>query len=678
MRKTCLPFTLGVLAATLPAAAPVLAQGTPIQLDAITLIGTGLPTELMTNPAAITVIDAAALKHSAPVTVAALLRDVPGLQVSEEGIERVSLRGEASSRVAILIDGQALTDHTGYGTPLLVDPTMIERIEVVRGSSSVVSGNRAIGGAINIITKKGADRPLALTATGGWISATRGQRGSLAAAGTLDAGAGQFDYRLAYGRMSQGDRRTPDGVLAESATDDRTLAAHFGYRQGNHYVGLKAQSYDLAAQVYTGDPAFIIDLPRRDLRKVSLFYEGTQLTPWLDRLGFDLYRQTIAREFSNDITQSMGPSGNLHVLSLSTDHQRTAGAHLKAEMQFSEGTRTVAGIEYELDGLKSDKDSTTTTPFSPVPTVSLRHDEASIRTLSIFAQHEIDVTEQLTATLGGRWYHVEASHDRSVSNGAANPTGRSSDSLALGSAGLVWAPSESHALRANISQGYIYPTLGQLFLTTTAGGTTVTGNPDLRPERATTFELGARMAQGGGVVDATLFYSRARDYIATAPTSPPGVRPETAEYRNIDTARSWGLELHAEYASDVWGLTPYVTAAVLRRELEYGNGYTTDDGGAPSLSGRIGLRKSWSLANAQINADLFLRGESRVVLRDEDGLIANESAGWATVNFSADMQWDNGLSLVAELTNLGNRRYEPYGQMPGAERGVSLFLTKAF
>ncbi len=673
MRKTRLPLTLGVLAVSLPAAAPVLAQGAPIQLDAITLIGTGLPTEVMTNPASITVIEAEAIAHTAPVTVTALLRDVPGLQVSEEGIERVSLRGEESSRVAILIDGQALTDHTGYGTPVLVDPTMIERIEVVRGSSSVVSGNRAIGGAINIITKRGADRPLVVTATGGWISATRGHRGSVTAAGTVDAGAGQFDYRLTWGRMSQGDRHTPDGVLEDSATNDRTLSAHLGYRLGDHYFGLKAQRYDLAAQVYTGDPDFIIDLPRRDLRKVGLFYEGTDLAPWLDRLSVDIYRQTIAREFSNDITQPMGPAGNLHVLSLSTDRQRTAGARLKAEMRFSDRSRTVAGIEYELDGLESDKDSTTTMPGVPMPITSLRYDKATIRTLSVFAQHEIDVTDDVTAIFGGRWYHVEASHDASRTNGAPNPTTGSSDSLALGSVGLVWSPSETYTLRANISQGYIYPTLGQLFLTTTAGGTTITGNPDLKPEQATTFELGARMAQGGAQVDATLFYSRARDYIATFSTG-----PRTGSYENVDAARSWGLEVHAEYASDAWGLTPYATVALLRRELEYGNGYTTRDGGAPAVSGRIGLRKSWSLAEAEVNADLFLRGESRVTLRDSAGAVSNESAGWATVNLSASVQWDSGLSLVAELTNLGNRSYEPYGQMPGAERGISLFVTKAF
>lgn len=143
-----------------------------LNLGSITLIGTGLPTEVMENPASITVIEGDDLKKTAPVSIAGLLRDVPGVQISEEGIERVSIRGETSRRVAIMIDGQKLTDHTNYGQPVLVDPTQIERIEVVRGSSSVVSGSRAIGGVINIVTKKGGDKPLSLTTTVGYMSAT--------------------------------------------------------------------------------------------------------------------------------------------------------------------------------------------------------------------------------------------------------------------------------------------------------------------------------------------------------------------------------------------------------------------------------------------------------------------------------------------------------------------------
>ena len=671
MTKTRLTPALLALSVALPTAA--LAQSTPIRLDAITLIGTGLPTDVLTNPAAITIIDAEALNHTAPVSVSALLRDIPGLHISEEGIERVALRGEESSRVAVMIDGQALTDHTGYGQPVLVDPTTIERIEVVRGSSSVVSGNRAIGGVINIVTRKGADKPFQLTARAGWISATRGHRASVTAAGTVAAGAGALDYRLSFGRMEQGDRRTPDGVLVDSSTSDRNVSAHLGYRQGDHYFGLRAQAYDLAAQVYTGDPDFIIDLPRRDLRKAALFYEGSNLTPWLDKLSVDLYRQTIEREFTNDITQSMGPAGNMRVLSGSNDEQTTSGVKLKAEMRFSAGTRTVVGLEYEDDGLVTDKESITAMPGAPFPITRIGHDEAKVRTWSVFAQHEIDFNDQLTGTFGARWYRVRARHDVSLTNGVANPTANTGDSLALGSAGLVWSPDETLALRANISQGYIYPTLGQLFLTTTAGGTNLSGNPDLKPERATTYEVGARLSRGPAQVDATLFYSRARDYIATVSTG-----PRTGTYQNVDTARSWGLELHAEYASDVWGLTPYATVAALRRELEYGNGFTTTDSGTPSLSGRVGLRKSWSLATAQVNADLFLRAESAVTMRNDDGSIAARSAGWGTLNLSGDITWDNGFSLVAELTNLTNRSYQPYQQMPGAERGISLFLTRAF
>ncbi|WP_294926516.1 TonB-dependent receptor [uncultured Paracoccus sp.] len=669
-----MPRILPLFAASLAAlgwAAPLQAQESEtIVLDTVTIIGTGLPTEVRLNPASISVVEGEALRRSPPVSIARLLRDVPGVQVNEEGIERISIRGESSRRVAVLIDGQHLTDHTNYGQPVLVDPTTIERIEILRGSSSVVSGSRAIGGVINVITKKGAEKPLEVTATAGWMSATEGYRGSVSAAGTLDAGAGQFDYRLSYGRMDQGDRRTPNGVLRPSDVSDRNLSAHFGYRLDNHYFGLKAQRYDLAANVYVGQPDFLISLPHRDLRKYGLFYEGTNLTPWLDRLSADLYRQTIDRDFRNDVTATT-PMGRMRVQSDSLDEQLTYGLNLRAEMAFTDNSRTVAGLEYEDDGLVANKTSLTTPPGAPFPRESLRRDDASIRTLSLFAQHEHELGNNLTATAGLRWYKVRADLHESVENGVANPTSDKSDSLLLGSAGLVWATDETLTLRGNISQGYVYPALGQLFLTTTGGGQTIIGNPDLDPERATTYELGARLDRGDTSVDATLFYTNARDYIATVLTGPIGT------YENVDRAKSWGLELVAEHRLDS-GLTPYASVVAMRRELEYANGYKTRDSGTPSLSGRIGLRQDWQWGEATGSLDVFLRGESAVEYRQADGMVASDAAGYGTLNMRGDVQFGNGLSLVAELNNLTDRSYAPYGQMPGAERSVNIFATYAF
>jgi len=664
---------IGTALSPAPAA---LAETAWIDLGTITVLGTGLPTDVLTSPASITVIEGDSLQKKAPVSIAALLRDVPGLHIGEEGIERVAIRGETARRVAIMIDGQKLTDHTPYGQPILVDPTRIERIEVVRGSSSVVSGSRAIGGVINIVTKTGGDGPFRLSATTGYLSATRGYRLSLSGGGTVDLGTGELDYRLSYGRMEQGDRRTPDGVLDDSEVADETLALKLGYRWGQHHLGFGAEAYDLAAKVHTGDPAFLIDLPHRDLRKTSVFYDGTQLTPWLDRLHLDAYRQTIGREFTNDVTVAMGPTRSMNVLSTSLDDQETFGLNLRAEMHFTPNSRTVVGLEYEDDSLASDKDTVTSITVTPpgmtTTTTSLRYDKARIRTLSVYGQHEIDITDKLTATFGARWYDVTADHEVSTTNGAANPTSSNSDSLALGSVGLVWAPNETLALRANLSQGYIYPTLGQMFLVTTGGGVTLIGNPDLQPETATTFELGARYDRGGGVIDATLFYTKADDYIATVVSGASGT------YRNVDAATSWGLELYAEQNLGAWGLTAYGSAAAMRRKLIYANGYETSDSGTPTLSGKLGLRKGWETARLSGTFDVFVQGESGVKFRDDAGAVVGRAGGYGTLNLRADMDLGNDFSLVAEVNNITNRSYEPYDQMQGAKRSVNLFLTKTF
>ncbi len=66
-----------------------------------------------------TVIDRETLNKSAGQSVAAYLRNVPGVQIIEDGVERISIRGENSRRVAIFIDGQKLTDHTEYGAAVV-------------------------------------------------------------------------------------------------------------------------------------------------------------------------------------------------------------------------------------------------------------------------------------------------------------------------------------------------------------------------------------------------------------------------------------------------------------------------------------------------------------------------------------------------------------------------------
>ena len=483
--------------------------------------------------------------------------------------------------------------------------------------------------------------------------------------------------------MRQDDRRTPLGILDHSDSSDQTLSGYLGYRWDNHHFGVEYLAFDLAANVPTGNPDFIIELPKRDLRKISLFHEITNVTPWLERLRFDLYRQSIDREFLNDLTMfpaapSMIP--RLNIVSASTDALLTYGATIRGEMRFSARSRTVVGLEYEDDRLTTDKDTLTTVTAGPFPIVTSRqgHDEASIRTFSAFGQHEIEFGRDLTLTLGGRWYDVTSEHEASRENGVDRPRSpKGSDSRGLVSAGLVWQPQPDFALRANVSQGYIYPSLSQLFLTTTAGGATTIGNPDLVPEEATTFELGARLDRGGLLFDATLFHSRAEDYIASVVID-PNPRATVYRYENINSARTSGLELFSQYDTGFHGLSPYLSAALLRREFTYANGYATRDSGTPSLAGRIGLRKIWSLGGATGEIDLFLRGESEARLRDETGAVTARAAGYGTLNLHASADFGNNLTGVVEFNNITDRVYSPYGQVMGSGRSINMFLTRTF
>lgn len=640
-------------------------------LKEVVVIATGMETEVMKSPSSVSVITADDIARKGARSVGALLADIPGVFVEEQGIERIRIRGESSRRTAILIDGQKLTDHTGYGQPVLIDPGSIERIEVVRGASSVVAGTQAIGGVVNIITRKGGDQPFAGEAGLTGFSATGGYRATLGLSGQE----GAFDWRLGLGKSRQGDRRTPDGRLADSDSDDESANLHLGWRSGNHYVGARLQAFDLASNVYTGDPDFTISLPERNLRKQSIFYEGTDLAPWLTSLRADLYRQTIDRRFINDVGVAMGPGRRMQILSNSVDDQLTWGATLKADMQFAPNQRSVVGLEYEDDALGTDKIAETImTGMGPAPVTTRRvgHDEAAVRTWSLYGQHEIDFTPSLTGTFGARWYRVRASHDVSVADGVAGATSDAGDSRLLGSAGLVWSPREDLSLRANISQGYIYPTLAQLFLTTSGGGGPIVGNPDLKPERSTMFELGARADRGPLTLDATAFVARSTDYIAMV-----ALNPGLSTYQNVNEAHSWGLEIGTEYAL-ANGVTPYASAAWMRRRFEYANGFSTYDSGNPELSGRLGVRQDFDVKGGVLTADLFLQGESRAVSRQASGAVGNEAAGWTTINLRGEYAMANGAVISAQLGNIGNRSYDPIDQYPGAERNLILSTNFRF
>ena len=146
--------------------------GTPVhanELDTFTLdeyVVTAARTEtkLVDTPANISVVTAEQIESRHYTSVADALKDVPGANVLDGGTgtgeKAIFLNGD--ERVLVLVDGRrvsmdmgTMTGRASYDSNLLPDVSLIERIEVLKGSGGALYGSDAVGGVINVITKKG-------------------------------------------------------------------------------------------------------------------------------------------------------------------------------------------------------------------------------------------------------------------------------------------------------------------------------------------------------------------------------------------------------------------------------------------------------------------------------------------------------------------------------------------
>ena len=135
---------------------------------------------LWESPATIQVIDQQTLQNSTNASIADNLQDIPGVEITDNslaGRKQIRIRGEASSRVLILIDGQEVTYQRAgdnYSVGLLIDESALERVEIVKGPYSVLYGSQAIGGIVNFITKKGGNKLASGVVKAVYNSATAG------------------------------------------------------------------------------------------------------------------------------------------------------------------------------------------------------------------------------------------------------------------------------------------------------------------------------------------------------------------------------------------------------------------------------------------------------------------------------------------------------------------------
>ena len=548
--------------------------------------GARYPRAYFESPQALSFVTRQQLRQQQPTVVGDVLYGVPGVDNSKDSPweQRPVVRGLSGQRVLVMMDGSPMNSARGNGPhPSLVDQSQVERIEVVRGPSSVAYGSDALGGVINIITREapleGPDRSLKGSATIGGSSADQQRNGYL----ELIPRIGKLSAFLSAGARKTEEFETPNnGKVPNSAFSDYNAMANVRYDFSDR-TRLKG-GWQLYRGSDIGIPGLSFEMPGatqefqfpyydRDAASLQLERKGRG---WLATSSAKLYWQRERRDFFSDQTVDASlynafgipprPGSN----SAHTTQDRyldldTYGFQAQAASTRTDRYRFTAGLDLARDVTGGDNVRFRTyhdAAGAPVGATGVRVTQSlpdgRFDNYGGFAQSEWYLDPEWTLSAGARYTHYRYRTDAGLAAPPAGPppaqptyfaaTSTDDDALA-GSVGLVYALRPDLHLSTNLANGYREPNAQDLFFSGPASVGYVIGNSDLKPERSVSTDFGLRWGPGPFAVSGSMFYSTYDDLIdaVSVPPVPASAGQPTYQYVNITKARIWGGEAEAEW-----------------------------------------------------------------------------------------------------------------------------------
>jgi outer membrane cobalamin receptor len=490
MMKRCIIAVVFGLCSPLLFPDAALADEPNVKLKEVVVTATKTEKDPQDVTQSVTVITADEIKKSGATTAGQAIERTVGVDLRDYGSRgsssEISLRGSTTSQVLVLLDGRRLNssqsgayDFSNLPVPL----ENIERIEIVRGPSSALYGADALGGVINIITKKPQKKiEAAMTGQGGshgyWALDAVGS-GRLGNAyyslfGGKDASSG---YRV----NSDYDKTLTGGKIGYDFSKDTSLelAANYSEKEigtpgSTSYPSATARQWNRNADgglVFRSKPVKDLDM----------------------RFGLNGYQYKLLYPSEQSTHKTNGASTELQINWLS------APSSLLTNL-------LTVGTEVKADRIESSQNG-----------------DHSSSLWAVYIQDELSIGEPFVLILGGRY------DEHSVYEGRFSP--RASARYLISKTNTIIRASAGRAFRA--------PTFNDLYWPTTAY---TAGNSDLKPEKSVEYEGSVeQQIVKGSSVKMTVFERHVKDMITWRPDASFVWRPT-----NFSSARITGFEAEAK------------------------------------------------------------------------------------------------------------------------------------
>jgi len=580
-----------------------------LDLQEVVVTGTRNATDVRHLPMTVTIVDRATLtaEHQ-PSVLPTVMREVPGLFVTSRammgyGVSTgaaggINLRGitGGAGQLLVLIDGHP--QYQGiYGHPISdsYQTLMAERVEVLRGPASVLYGSNAMGGVMNIVTRKGSVGRDYVTTN---IQLGAGSYGTIQTEASNQVRSGKFSSTVSA-QYNRTDNHRP----------------RMGFEQFGGYLKL---GYDISEHWNTYVDA--------NVTHFNASYPGATSKPLYDADQW-ITRGVVSAALENHYGNT---SGALSVYSNFGRHKiddgttdpaaptqryfrskdALTGVSLYQSVQLFEGNRVTAGVDYMHIYGNAYYTSKATDDILDTP--NKQSGKSYRNEIAGYIDFRQDLLDWLTIDLGARVDHHSITGTEFVPQG-----------------GIVIRPVETGEIKAMASKGFRNPTMREMYLYPPS-------NTDLEPERLWNYELSWKHRLSNFTYGANLYYIKGDNMIQQQQVD--------GKPRNVNTGEieNWGFELEAAYRVDShWTLKANGAYLHMKNKII----------AAPELTAHAGVNYRYGKWLATLGLQ-YVNNLYTAVGNDE------QKENFALLDASITYAATHNLSLWARGENLLAQKYE--------------------
>lgn len=596
----------------------------------IVVTATRIATPLRQVGASVSVIDAGLELNKGKVFVLDALRSVPGLVVTQAGGPGgqavIRLRGEENYRTLVLIDGIRISDPaapqslTEFAHLLL---SAIDRIEVVRGPQSLLYGADAIGGVVNIITKRG-ERGLH-----GTFAVSGGSFETAFGSGTLSGGDEMFDATATvsvYRTDGFTAREGGPGYVEDDGYENVSLHSVIGF-QPSDAVRVEGvfRVYDAEAQ-FDRDNDFNGNADEDNV----LYTEQVAGKVSAEFPLFDALSNTLSGSYLSQ-NRTDYANGAPFLFGATFDAERWRGEYL-GTIDLSDTDTLVVGVDYETEEVRTDS------------SVQERW------IWGIYGEWAAEPVENLFLTLGARYDENEQFGDHTTMRATAAYL-------------FDLIPGEGETkLRASVGTGFRAPSLFELF-------DLFSGDPTLREEQGDGFDVGfdQPLWDDALTVAVTYFDQTIDDEIRFDPNlfiyiQNPGSSSSQGVETRVTLIPTDNVTIEASYT--------YTDARINSDDLEDG------------LPRQRRPRHAWFVEGAYE----FLEGDARVAVSAYGAAVAEDGFyifrtnldDYAVVDLTASYSFVDGWIAAVRGTNVLDEQYQTVAGYATPDAAVNFTVRGSF